>query len=241
MPNASSASRTSVRCRCRISTANFSIEAPTSARAEKYSACRSRWTICVDTGAGESPSERRATSSIRGERCANVPTAPESFPCAITARARSTRALARDSSSAQTSSFHPKVVGSAWMPCERPMVGVRLCSTARFTTASRARSIPARIRSAASRSRIANEVSSTSELVIPKCRCRAAGPMRSSRKVRKAITSWRVTFSISSMRSASCAVKVPALRAHSSTASRGTRPASAIARAAASSTASHVW
>ena len=36
-------------------------------------------------------------------------------------------------------------------------------------------------------------------------------------------------------------VLVPAFRAHSSTASRGTRAASAIARAAASSTASHVW
>jgi hypothetical protein len=88
---------------------------------------------------------------------------------------------------------------------------------------------------------MANEVSSTSELVRPKCRCRAAGPIRSSRKVRKAITSWRVTFSISSIRAASSGVKIPAFRTQSSTASRGTRPASAMARAAASSTASHVW
>ena len=170
-----------------------------------------------------------------------MPTAPESLPCPITARARSIRLRARDISSAHPKSFQPKVVGSAWIPCDRPIAGVCLCSSARFSTASRARSMPARIRSAASRSNTASEVSSTSELVIPKCRWRAAGPMRSSRKVRKAITSCRVTFSISSMRAASWAEKVPALRAHSSAASRGTRPASAIARAAASSTCSQVW
>ena len=38
----SSASRTSVRCRWRISTANFSIDAPSSASEVKNSACRSR-------------------------------------------------------------------------------------------------------------------------------------------------------------------------------------------------------
>ena len=88
---------------------------------------------------------------------------------------------------------------------------------------------------------MASEVSSTSEEVIPKCKCRAAGPMRSSKKVRNAITSWRVVFSISSMRAASAALNVPAFAAHSSIASRGTRPACAMARPAASSTWSQVW
>jgi len=88
---------------------------------------------------------------------------------------------------------------------------------------------------------MASEVSRTSDDVIPKCRCRAAGPMRSSRKVRKAITSCRVVFSISSIRAASAAVKLPPFFAHSSIASAGTRPACAIARPAAISTCSQVW
>ena len=182
-----------------------------------------------------------AFCSIAGDRCAKVPTAPESLPTAIPSRARSSRALARASSSAQTISFQPNVVGSAWIPCERPMHGVRLCSRARFTTASRALSTPATRMPAASRSRMASEVSRTSDDVIPKCRCRAAGPMRSSRKVRKAITSCRVVFSISSIRAASAAVKLPPFFAHSSIASAGTRPACAIARPAAISTCSQVW
>ena len=52
----SSASRTSVLCKCRTSVANFSIEAAMIARVLKYSACRSRWMIWVETEAGWSPS-----------------------------------------------------------------------------------------------------------------------------------------------------------------------------------------
>ena len=61
--------------------------APRSASVDSSSACRSRWTTCVADGLGR---RARATASTRssssGLRCATVPTAPESFPTATTAR-----------------------------------------------------------------------------------------------------------------------------------------------------------
>ena len=51
----SSTSRTSVRWRWRISTANFSNELATTAKVEKKKAWRSRWTIWLETGSGLSP------------------------------------------------------------------------------------------------------------------------------------------------------------------------------------------
>ena len=51
----SSASRTSVRWRWRISVASRSIEAATTPRVAKYIACRSRGMICVEIGSTESP------------------------------------------------------------------------------------------------------------------------------------------------------------------------------------------
>ena len=65
----SSASNTSVRWRCRISVANFSSEPPMSASTVMNSACRSRWMIWVDTGAGLSPSFSQTYSSTFGLRC----------------------------------------------------------------------------------------------------------------------------------------------------------------------------
>ncbi len=50
LPKASSASRTSVRCRWRTSTANFSSEEPTMARAERKAAWRSRCTTWLAMG-----------------------------------------------------------------------------------------------------------------------------------------------------------------------------------------------
>src|SRR5262245_31894864 len=94
----SSASRTSVRCRCRISVARFSIEAATTASIEKNTACRSRGMTCVDTGSTASPSFFATCSSTRGAILAKVPTAPEMAQVAISARAGTGRALgpARD-------------------------------------------------------------------------------------------------------------------------------------------------
>ena len=55
-PNGSSTSRTSVRARCRISVAKRSSDEATSASADSTSAWRSRCRICVELGAGSSPS-----------------------------------------------------------------------------------------------------------------------------------------------------------------------------------------
>ncbi len=79
-------------------------------------------------------------------------------------------------------------------------------------------------------------VSTTSDDVRPKCSHRAAGPTFSATAVVKAMTSCCVVCSISSMRATSKA----AFARSSFAASGGTIPASAIASAAASSTASHV-
>ena len=70
----------------------------------------------------------------------------------------------------------PKVVGSAWMPWLRPMVGVILYSSARFlSAASRASVSPIRM-SAARASCTFRQVSSTSDEVMPWCTKRASGP-----------------------------------------------------------------
>ena len=61
LPNGSCTSATSVRARCRISSANFSSDAAQTASAESSSACRSRWMIWVAAGTGSRP------SSLAGE------------------------------------------------------------------------------------------------------------------------------------------------------------------------------
>src|SRR5712664_525963 len=83
--------------------------------------------------------------------------------------------------------------------------------------------------------RRSNAVSSTSEDVIPTWSQRAAGPIRSSRKVRNAITSCFVVRSISSIRATSCSVKSPAFSRHWASASSVARPNFTIASSANSS------
>ena len=88
LPNGSSTSRTSVRARCRSSSANRSSEAASSASAFSTSAWRSRWRICVELGAGSSPSRSQAIRSTSGSAAEYVPTAPESLPTRIPSSAR---------------------------------------------------------------------------------------------------------------------------------------------------------
>jgi hypothetical protein len=131
----------------------------------------------------------------------------------------------------------PKVVGSAWMPCERPIIGVLRCCSTRPTNAATSASVRTMSESVARTRRSAKLVSSTSLEVMPRWSQRAGGPASSSTCVRNAITSCLVVTSISSMRFASSrsitgrtASAVPA----------GTIPARSIASHAASSTSSHV-
>ena len=83
------------------------------------------------------------------------------------------------------------------------MVGVILCSKARFFSAASTLSMSAISRSAARVSCTLRQVSSTSEEVMPWCTKRASGPTISARWVRKAMTSCLVSRSISSIRATS--------------------------------------
>ena len=87
-----------------------------SARTEKYSAWRSRWTIWVATGSGLSPSFRQTYSSTEGSIKAKVPTAPEIFPQATASLARIRRSRFLFISWCHMAIFKPKVTGSAWIP-----------------------------------------------------------------------------------------------------------------------------
>ena len=123
--------------------------------------------IWEETGAGSRPSRAQTAASIEGPRWAKVPTAPESLPTLMTARARRTRSMSRPVSAYQTASLRPNEIGSACTPCVRPIIGVWRCSSALARMASDRAASPSRIRSHASRICRAWAVSITSEEVRP--------------------------------------------------------------------------
>ena len=233
----SSASPTSVRCQWRMPSAICSIAVPSSASAHSTSAWRSRATTCVATVSARSPSAPSVAASISGSRLPYTPTAPASLPTAIVSCAVRSRAAARWSSARQRANTSPAVIGSAWMPCERPIIGVRACSRARAPSAAPSASSRPWTSSSARRVCSASAVSSTSDDVIPRCSQRAGSPASSSTCVRNAITSWRVCSSILRIRSGT---SLPLARDSTRSAvPAGTRSAASIARHAASSIASH--
>ena len=124
----------------------------------------------------EAERARARCFSIAGDRCAYVPTAPAILPTAISRRAAARRARPRAISAWCPASASPNVTGSAKMPWLRPIIGVFACSRARVASAARSLSQRASSMSAASRSRIASDVSSTSLDVIPRCSQRASMP-----------------------------------------------------------------
>lgn len=129
------------------------------------------------------------------------------------------------------------MIGSAWMPCDRPIVGVAACSRARAASTVANVVTPAMMRSSARVVWIASAESSTSDDVIPRCSHRAGSPASSSTCVRNAIMSCRVVCSIVEIRSGS---SLPAAAARTRWAvPLGTVPATSIASHAASSTSSH--
>ena len=73
LPNASSASRTSVRCRCRISVANFSMLEPVTAMALRKAAWRSRCTTWLLMGSRPMSSSSHTRSSTRGSMLLYAP------------------------------------------------------------------------------------------------------------------------------------------------------------------------
>jgi hypothetical protein len=66
------------------------------------------------------PGARKSLFDLRREVRA-LPTAPENFPTRISSAAAVKRAMSRCVSEYQFASFNPNVIGSAWMPCVRPM------------------------------------------------------------------------------------------------------------------------
>ena len=116
----SSASRTSVRCRCRISTARRSTDEAITPSAAKKAAWRSRGITWVDTGSGVRPIFSATYVSTAGSIFANVPTAPEMAHTAISFLAAIKRSRPRSNSAKKVASLTPNVVGSAWMPWLRP-------------------------------------------------------------------------------------------------------------------------
>ena len=135
--NGSSASRTSVRCRWRISVASRSRPAPASAIACSSSAWRSRGTTWVETGSAARPEAReharlelRAGGRVRPDGAADRPDrrlgerALEALRRCAGPRTRS------------PASLMPNVVGSAWTPCVRPTQTVSTCSRARSASAA---------------------------------------------------------------------------------------------------------
>ena len=178
--NGSCTSRTSVRARCRISVATRSSVEAVMASVETNSAWRSLWITWVLASSGRRPSLAQTSCSTRGSTAAYVPTTPLIAPTLTVSRARRRRSRSRSSSNAMTASLWPKLVGSAWMPCDRPIITVsRCCSARRFTTPSRISSRSSS-RSAAARSCSASPVSNTSDDVIPKWTQRPSGPIESA-------------------------------------------------------------
>ena len=166
--NGSSASRTSVRCRWRISVANRSSDAADhgqrreEARVPVARDDLRRRRLDARGRALERDAPRRAGRRCRRRR--PRPTACRRRRRRARRRGAPGRARARTH---QPSSFRPKVVGSACTPWVRPMHGVERCSSARAPTAAIARSMPASSSSPASRRLSASAVSTTSDDVSP--------------------------------------------------------------------------
>ena len=136
IPNGSSTSLISVRCNARISVANFSNDAANWASVLTKLAWRWRGTIWLDTGAGAMPSCRHTDSSISGGMPAYVPTGPDILPTETSSRESAIDFRWSASSLYHVASFRPKLIGSAWTPCDRPMQMTPMFSSARTFTAS---------------------------------------------------------------------------------------------------------
>ena len=203
LPNGSCTSRTSVRARWRISVANRSSDdGDERERGEQLGVPVARDDLRRDglrleaePLAGD-PLDLGVGHRVRADRARELADAH-----ARRARGAAARAP-RSSSNAQPASFSPKVVGSAWTPCVRPMQSVCRCSSAR---ADRPRPAPARPPRAAARRRPG---------AAARARCRprptrsgrsgASGPRRRAPPATastKAARSWFVSRSISATRS----------------------------------------
>ena len=125
-------------------------------------------------GAGSRPSRSQARRSTSGSIAAYWPTAPDSFPTRIPARAPAPDASGRGR--AQRPSRRASGRTSSCTPCVLPMHTVSRCSSARATTARNARPTPAIRIAPASCTVSASAVSRTSDDVSPKWNQRPSSP-----------------------------------------------------------------
>ena len=141
--NGSNASRTSVRCRWRISSREPVERRRRRRRSrDRSAACRSRATTWVATSSRSRPAPGGPTPR-RGDRCwRRRPRRPTACRRGRRRAPASSRARPRRSSIGQPSSFSPNVVGSACTPWVRPIVGVWRCSSARARSAASTASMP---------------------------------------------------------------------------------------------------
>ena len=98
LPKASAASPTSLRCKCRISTASRSMAPAMTPSTAKYMAWRSRGMTWVETGSGVSPIASATCASTAGLTLAKVPTGPDMAQVAISRRTAFSRSAARENS-----------------------------------------------------------------------------------------------------------------------------------------------
>jgi len=127
-----------VRCRCRNSVANVSMLAPTSARgADEFGvanhAARFVWRWARDEAPVLAQTPR---FDLRRKMRAGADRSGK-FPTATRSRAVCSRSRARVNSSYISAIFNPKVVGSAWIPWLRPIIGVNGARALFWATVSR--------------------------------------------------------------------------------------------------------
>ena len=132
LANGSSTSPISVFCRPRISSANFSSEAARDRqRRQQLGVAIALDDLRRDRGRleAEAGADRRLDRRIEvGEGADRAGDLADRHGRRGPAAGGTT---SRCSSAYQCASFRPKVIGSAWTPCVRPIIAVRRCSSAR--------------------------------------------------------------------------------------------------------------
>ena len=109
------------------------------------SAWRSRASTCVAGHRRAARGARRRTARRTGRRSSTCRPRPTASRPRSPSRARSRRSRSRRTCIAHSASFTPNVVGSAWMPCVRPTIGVSRNSRARAAIAASSVAAAARI------------------------------------------------------------------------------------------------
>ena len=192
----SSASRTSVRCRWRISVASRSRPgARERDRLQQLGVAVARDDLRGDRLALQAQALEHARLEVGAGRRVGADGAADRADARL-ARTRAPGARRCGGPRRRSpASLMPKVVGSAWTPCVRPTQTVSTCSRARSASATTSSRAPPTTIAPAAAICSASAVSRTSDEVRPKWIQRPPGPALSCSTSTKAATSWSVTRS----------------------------------------------